>query len=348
MNNSRRKFLTGRAVAAAGLCATSLVRPAAVFGAPGSKLAGEVIRLFEPLPGIKAVKIWAPAKNCGQEFIASLNPGRQMFCASSFKGFVLCEALRQIDSPQLVGTLSATQLALDAGVWSLGSSVFNPPNLSGLVTERTTLEAMISHSDNTATDMILKHVGADKVRDFVRSIGLRNTRIANSTRQFLGYIFGVSDWQATTWDEIVARIESNAPAIHPLLNDVQTMASSPDDFVSFYSRALQGEFFNNPATLAEFRRILTMPDTISRVVPLGANGFLKAGSVDAGGSHGLSIAGGMYFPHRWVYFATIINWDKPGDADLETAAAFGEATRQALSLVAEALGSRADTALRFV
>jgi beta-lactamase class A len=301
-------------------------------------LAGDVIRLFEPLPGIKAVKIWAPARNRGQEFLAALNPGRQMFCASSFKGFVLCEALRRIDSPQLVGTLSTTQLALDSSVWSLGSSIFNPPNLSGLVTERTTLEAMITHSDNTATDMTLKHVGANRVRDFISSIGLPNTRIPNSTRQFLGYIFGASDWQNTTWEEIVSLIESNAPAIHPLLNDVQTMASSPDDFVSFYSRALQGAFFNNAATLAEFRRILTMPDTISRVVPLGANGFLKAGSVDAGGSHGLSIAGGMYFPDRWVYFATIINWDRAGESDPETAAAFGEATRKALSLVAEALG----------
>jgi beta-lactamase class A len=339
MNNSRRKFLTGSAVAAAGLFTTSLARPTTIFGAaPGSKLAGEVIRLFESLPGIKAVKIWAPAKNRGQEFLATLNPGRQMFCASSFKGFVLCEALRQIDSPQLIGTLNATQLALDASVWSLGSSILNPPNLSGLLTERTTLEAMITHSDNTATDMTLKHVGADRVRDFVQSIGLRNTRIPNSTRQFLGYIFGSTDWRNTTWDEIVSFIESNAPAIHPLLNDVQTMASSPDDFVSFYSRALQGAFFNNPATLAEFRRILSMPDTISRVVPLGANGFLKAGSVDAGGSHGLSIAGGMYFPDRWVYFATIINWQKPGDSDPETAVAFGEATRQALTLVAEALG----------
>ena len=338
MNNSRRHFLKGSAVAAAGLCAAPLVRPAAGFGASNSRLAGDVIRLFEPLPGIKAMKIWAPARNRGQEFLAVLNPARQMFCASSFKGFVLCEALRQIDSPQLIGTLSTTQLALDSSVWSLGSSIFNPPNLTGLVTERTTLEAMITHSDNTATDMTLRHVGADRVRDFISSIGLPNTRIPNSTRQFLGYIFGAADWQNTTWEEIVALIESNAPAIHPLLNNVQTMASSPDDFVSFYSRALQGAFFSNQATLAEFRRILTMPDTISRVVPLGASAFLKGGSVDAGGSHGLSIAGGMYFPDRWVYFATLINWQRPGDSDPETAAAFGEATRQALTMVAEALG----------
>lgn len=337
MINSRRRFLIGGAATAA-VCGTSLGRSTASLGSTRSKLARDVINLFEQLPGIKAVKIWAPAKNRRQEFLATLNPGRQMFCASSFKGYVLCEALRQIDSSEVVATLSTTQLALDADVWSLGSAVFNPPNLTGRVTERTTLEAMISHSDNTATDMTLRHVGADEVRNFVASIGLRNTKIPNSTRQFLGYIFGAPNWQTITWDEVVALLESDAPAAHPLLNDVQTMASSADDFVSFYSRALQGEFFANPATLAEFRRILTMPDTISRVIPLGASAFLKGGSVDAGGSHGLCVAGGMYFPHRWVYFATMINWEKAGDADPETATAFGEATNEALTLVAEALG----------
>jgi beta-lactamase class A len=47
------------------------------------------------------------------------------------------------------------------------SATFNPPHLSGKVSERTALEAMIIHSDNTGTDMILKHVGADRVRDFL-------------------------------------------------------------------------------------------------------------------------------------------------------------------------------------
>jgi beta-lactamase class A len=46
------------------------------------------------------------------------------------------------------------------------SPTFNPPHLSGKISEWTALEAMIIHSDNTGTDMILKHVGADRVRDF--------------------------------------------------------------------------------------------------------------------------------------------------------------------------------------
>ena len=65
------------------------------------------------------------------------------------------------------------------------------------MTLRTALEAMISHSDNTATDMVLKHVGAEQVQAFVEAIGLRQTRIPASTRQFIGYVAGLPDWRAT-------------------------------------------------------------------------------------------------------------------------------------------------------
>jgi beta-lactamase class A len=337
MVESRRRFLIGSAATAAVL-GTSLGRAKATFGSTHSKLASDVISLFEPLPGTKAVKIWAPAKNRGQEFLATLNPERRMFCASSFKGYVLCEALRQIDTPDVGQTLATTELNLDRSVWTLGSSVFNPPNLTGLVTEQTTLEAMISHSDNTGADMTLRHIGADNVRNFISSIGLQNTMIPNTTRQLIGYVFGAPNWETITWEEVVALVNSGVPLAHPLINDVQTMASSADDFVSFYSRALQGEFFENAATLAQFRRILMIADAILQVIPLGASAFLKGGSLDAGGEHALSIAGGMFFPSRWVYFAAIINWAKPGDSDPETALAFEGAVKEAFSLVAEALG----------
>ena len=97
--------------------------------------------------------------------------------------------MRQADSPQVVKTIRAQQLSLDAGVWStLDSATFNPPNLIGKVSERTALEAMIMHSDNTGTDMCLKHVGPDKVREFITSAGLKSVMIPESTRTFFGYL----------------------------------------------------------------------------------------------------------------------------------------------------------------
>jgi beta-lactamase class A len=85
------------------------------------------------------------------------------------------------------------------------SATFNPPHLSGKVSERTALEAMIIHSDNTGTDMILKHVGADRVLDFLADARLKRTHIPNSTRQFLGYLAALPDWRTTTRRRVYVR-----------------------------------------------------------------------------------------------------------------------------------------------
>ena len=251
MAQSRRSFIAGSAAAAA-VGATSIGHAATASfrsGSSYSKVAAEIVGLFDPLPGTSAVKIFAPATHNRREFVAELNTALPLFIGSAFKGYVLCEALRRVDSSYPDSKLEATQLKLDKSVWSLDSTVFNPPYLCGLVSERTALEAMISHSDNTGADMTLKHIGADSVRNFIAGIGLRHTQIPNSTRQFLGYIFGAPNWQTISYDEVVA-ISKGTP-VHPSINDVQTMVSSADDFVSFYSRALQGEFFNNAATLTD-------------------------------------------------------------------------------------------------
>jgi beta-lactamase class A len=86
------------------------------------------------------------------------------------------------------------------------------------------------------------------------------------------------------------------------------MVGSPHDFVSFYSRALQGRFFKYPETLGTFRAILSLADAIALTVPLGANAFMKGGSADTGSQFALCLAGGMWIPGRWVYFAMILNW----------------------------------------
>ena len=133
---------------------------------------------------------------------------------------------------------------------------------------------MISRSDNTGADMTLAHAGADRVRAFIASIGLHDTRIPTSTRQFIGYITGQPDWQGTTWAQVEA--DTNYPS-RPIINDQITMVSTPEDFVSFYSRALQGEFFRYPETLAQFRAILSLADAIALAMPLGVSAFLKGG-----------------------------------------------------------------------
>src|SRR3954451_13869296 len=197
----RRALAAGGTGIAAALGAASFGRAAAAAQATPAALpqeadlAREIIAVFDRLPGRKALKFWAPADAGLAEWSATLNPGSQVFIGSSFKDFVLAEYLRQVEATldpgstiplsQQLNTHLAEEWVLDASVFSLASPVFNPPNLTGKVQALTALEAMISRSDNTGADMTLAHAGADRVRAFITSIGLRDTRIPTSTRQFI-------------------------------------------------------------------------------------------------------------------------------------------------------------------
>jgi beta-lactamase class A len=64
-----------------------------------------------------------------------------------------------------------------------------------------------------------------------------------------------------SWNDLLALVE-NGTLTHPLFNDVETFASSANDFVSYYSLALRGAFLEHPETLNEFRRMLTLCDFI--------------------------------------------------------------------------------------
>lgn len=309
--------------------------------APGAQKkeasAEEILALFKSLPGDVVVKIQAPAANGKPEFLVqSPNSAKQIFVGSAIKTFILCETLRQVDSPSVVQALSSEQLDLDASVWSVDSATFNPPNLIGKVSLRTALEAMILHSDNTGTDMCLKHVGPDKVREFIASLGLRSTMIPDSTRVFFGYLLGAKDYKKFSWEEIGAA--TNSPLVNLPLNKEETLASSADDFISYYTRALQGEFFKNKETLHEFRRILAMGDAIWLVpLPLGVSAFCKGGSIDVAGFHAVCAPGAMLFDERWVYFCVAINWYAKAVTDPATVSEFAAAASQALTVVKEAL-----------
>jgi beta-lactamase class A len=341
------------ALSAAGLAPSSVAQEATPVANQDQDLfqvqdglSQEVIEAFRVLPGQKGLKLWAPPDAGRPEWSVTLDPDSWMFIASAFKGFVLAECLRleeesldpRSDTPlaaQLNSRL-AQQLMLDEAVFSPGAPVFNPPHLTGQVTLRTTLEAMISHSDNTAADMVLLHVGSERVQSFVEEIGLHQTRIPTSTRDFIGYIFGLPDWQDTTW----ADTQGDPGTPRPILNDTITMASTPDDLVSFYARALQGEFFQYAETLAVFRAILSLADAIAFAMPLGVSAFAKGGSLDFADSHVLTFAGGMYVPDRWVYYALLLNWtDAEAGHSSEVMGRYIAAARTIFTLVQNRLGA---------
>jgi beta-lactamase class A len=333
MLNSRREFLVASAATVGTMPYTRSLSATEAKSSPDTILA-----LFKGLPGEVAVKIYAPAAKEKPEFLVASNSAKTMFVGSAIKSFILCEALRQADGPDVVRTLKARQLNLDASVWSLDSATFNPPNMIGKVSERTALEAMIMHSDNTGTDMCLKQVGPEKVREFVASAELKSCMIPESTRSFFGYLLGAKDYKNFSWEELGAA--ANQSMVNLPMNSVESLACSADDFVSYYSRALQGSFFKNKETLNEFRRILSLGDAIWLLpVPLGVSAFSKGGSIDVPGFHAVCAPGAMLFEGRWVYFCIAINWDAKPESDPATVSAFAAAASKALSMVKDELSA---------
>jgi len=335
MPHSRREFLKG-AASAATVSAVPVAESATALWPP-IIAPNQITQLFKRLPGDKAVSIYAPPVG-GRGVRVRFNSSQMLFVASAYKTFLLCELMRQLDSPDIVHTLETTPVTLDSTVWSPSSPTFNAPKVTGTVLERATLEAMVTTSDNTATDMVSKIVGVGNVRDFISSIGLTQTLIPDSTRAFAAYLLGADNYLTITWDQLNALIDKGNGFVNPFLNDVETLASSADDLISYYSRVLTGEFFRHPETLNEFQRILTLCDFIYLIpLPKGVSAYAKSGNIDSSGFSARSIAGGMYFSNRWVYFAFIINWYSQTSPDTATINSFFSAINQSLTLIRDSL-----------
>jgi beta-lactamase class A len=237
------------------------------------------------------------------------DPDRRLFVGSAVKTFILAAFLREVEA----GRLSENrQLAIDDGVRSLVSPVFL--NLSGTTEARAVLEAMIAHSDNTATDATLAAVRPDRVRSLIKDAGLQATQIPDSTRRLFSYIAGAPEGVDLGWEAMRRRAETDSSGdTRPALNDHQTMASTATELVRWYRRVLRGEFFRDGASLLEFKRISAMADSLPHVLPPNMVGFGKGGSIDWDGFHCLSLAGQMIVADVPVTFSFTINWRGPNE-----------------------------------
>jgi beta-lactamase class A len=202
-------------------------------------------------------------------------------------------------------------MAIDDSVRSLSSPVFL--KLSGTTPAVSVLEAMIAHSDNTATDVAMGAVGADRVRALIVQAGLKQTQVPDSTRRLFSYLAGAAEGVDAGWAGILALAEAASTNSRPALNDRQTMASSAEDMVSWYRQALTGALFQKPGTLVEFKRIQAMADSLIHVVPADTPAYGKGGSIDWQDFHCFCLAGQMIVGKVPVTFCFTINWTGPAD-----------------------------------
>ena len=295
---------------------------------------GAALQRFLALPGTKSYLI--RAGEGGSLGRIAYQPTLFLFTASAYKTFVLGQYLRDVEARLLS---EDEQLTINDSVRMLSSPVFL--NLAGTTAARSVLEAMITHSDNTATDLATEKVGADRVRALIAQAGLQSIRIPDSTRRFGSYILGAPAGVDLGWPGIRQAAENPPGPLRSPLNDVITLAGSARDFVSWYEQALQGTFFAKPETLTEFKRIQAMSEQIAEAVPPDTPAYAKGGEFpsflgfNAKSFAGQIVVGGQ--ERTPVTFCFVVNWEGPASDFPAVEAEFFAAIQGILGVIKQAL-----------
>lgn len=321
----RRQFMRLAGLVAGSSIGVSVTAAAAADS--GDAVPPGLLDGFLGLPGSKGVQIDVDdPRHAWQAGHAADAP---LFCGSCFKTFVLATYLQEVEAGRLS---ESEQLPIDDRVRSIGGGVFD--HLSGTASARTVLEAMIAHSDNTATDAAMRRVGVDNVRAFVSKAKLVRARVPDSTRRFFSYLAGYPVGVDMGWagiEDMAAGKTSGAP--REAINDEQTMVCPAAEFVSYYKRALAGEFFQSKETLIEFKRILAMADAIAGAIPADTPAYLKGGSIDWAGFHCMATAGQMIVGNTPVTFCLNLNWRDSEGSEATLVPAYKHAVVDVLSRI---------------
>ena len=314
----------------AALAVSTLAAPRVVSAQardPGPAVKAAIAR-FAELPGASC----AVTADTKEPWTAGFNGSERRFVGSALKTFILARYLRDVEESRL--TLDR-QLAVNDTARTLNSPVFL--NLNGTTAATSVLEAMITHSDNTATDIAMAAVGVDRVRALIREAGLRHTEIANSMRKMFCYLAGMAAGQDAGWPKVKDLVDHPTNP-RPALNDVMTMASTAEDMVVWYAQALASGYFKTPGMLAEFRRIHTMATALPQVVPTGIVAYGKGGSIDWQDFHCLSLPGQMLVGKTHVTFCFTINWTGPDNSVPDTMKRYVAAVASVLEASAKDVG----------
>ena len=164
MTLDRRRVL---ALTASACAAPALVKTAAAAGDP-ARVQAAVDRFARLSPTTSGLVV---AEHPSAPWRAAHDPGARLFVGSAVKTFILAQYLREVEAGRLT---EKAQLAIDDAVRSPASPVFL--ELTGTTQARSVLEAMIAHSDNTATDVALAAAGPAQVRALIADGRIARTR----------------------------------------------------------------------------------------------------------------------------------------------------------------------------
>lgn len=310
----RREFFKLAAVATSGLAVAGCGGSIASEGIPGQIAFNEALARFRnELPGTASFAVEVESAENEQLLRVDHLSDQQLLIGSAFKTFIITKCLQDIEA----GNLSYDkQIAIDDSVRVNNAPVFD--NLAGTVQLRSVLDAIAAYSDNIAADAAIAQVGPNRVRAFLASAGLTSTRIPDSIRVLESYLGGAPLGVDIGWAGIQLLLRGILPGTpRPAINDEVSIISTMSELVSYYKRALKGDFFSKPSTVTGFKRIHSEGNLTFGSVP-DTPIFAKVGNASWLEFHTLCYPGQMILCNGIkVTFAFTINWTAP---DSETPA----------------------------
>ncbi|WP_454917568.1 serine hydrolase [Xanthobacter sediminis] len=334
MRMDRRAFLGWTGLTGAALAAPAVLATEAA-AAPNTAAIERALRGFSKLPGDVAYMIRVSRFGRRPAWETSRSPKARMFVGSAIKTFILTRFLQDVESGRLD---EAQPLAVNDTFRNVGSPVFL--DMTGKTPGSSVLEAMISHSDNTATDIALSRVGVGRVRALISGAGLASVQIPTSTRLLFSYLAGAPLGVDVGWRgaEQISKGHLFGPARSPM-NTRETMKASAADFVDYYERALGGAFLRTPEMRTEFRRISSMADALWKVVPENTPAYGKGGSIEWNNFNCYSLPGQMLLGGKMpVTFCFCVNWTGKPSTIPAVAERFAGTIRDALGETAKVFG----------
>lgn len=148
---------------------------AVALPAPMASLDRDARRLAARLPAPSALEVL----DLSTGYHAGVNASESMPAASTIKIPVMVEVFAQLQA-QRFDLEHRVVLRTSDKDWGSGDLCDAPPGSSYSVAEL--LEKMIDISDNTATNMLIRLVGRNRINTSMRDLGLRRTRLAGDIR----------------------------------------------------------------------------------------------------------------------------------------------------------------------
>lgn len=323
----RRKFFELAAMAATCMSTSACTSSVSAELTDDSLALSDALKRFRSLSGIPVYAISVESPENEQAFQIDHLSDRQIVIGSAFKTFIVAKCLQDIEESRL----SFDQLIqINDLVRVNNSPVFI--DLTGSVALHSVLDAILAYSDNTATDAAMAVVGAGRVRAFLGAAGLKSTRIPDSIRIFESYASGAPLNVDIGWEGIQKLLQGILVGTPPPLHNNQvSILSSADDLVSYYRRALHGDFFTQSRNLAEFKRLHSLGNIFHAELPETVI-YGKVGNASWLDSNVLCFAGQMALANgSKITFAFADNWNGPAPENTDNFKLFDIAVRDVLA-----------------